>query len=128
MCLLFQFCMVLWCGDNEVIGVLNWYFESKVNCDRYFVIYVCLNVMLECVIDWLQLDVVFWLLLLFVGCLDFGDGWYVDIFGDMYFWDVWYLVKDFEYYCIVRLWFCFEFGFQFFLFNVLIEIFIIFED
>ena len=118
-----QPCMALWCGDNEVIGALNWYPESKANRDRYLAIYARLNATLERAIDRLQPDVAFWPSSPSVGRLDFGDGWHVDTSGDMHFWDVWHSAKDFEHYRTVRPRFCSEFGFQSFPSNALIETF-----
>ena len=118
-----QPCMALWCGDNEVIGALNWYPESKANRDRYLAIYARLNATLERAIDQLQPDVAFWPSSPSVGRLDFGDGWHVDTSGDMHFWDVWHSAKDFEHYRTVRPRFCSEFGFQSFPSNALIETF-----
>lgn len=123
-----QPCMALWCGDNEVIGALNWYPESKANRDRYLAIYARLNATLERAIDRLQPDVAFWPSSPSVGRLDFGDGWHVDTSGDMHFWDVWHSAKDFEHYRTVRPRFCSEFGFQSFPSNALIETFTTPED
>ena len=123
-----QPCMALWCGDNEVIGALNWYPESKANRDRYLAIYARLNATLERAIDRLQPDVAFWPSSPSVGRLDFGDGWHVDTSGDMHFWDVWHSAKDFEHYRTVRPRFCSEFGFQSFPSNALIETFTTAED
>ena len=39
--------IALWCGDNEIIGSLNWYEESKKNRDRYLVNYDRLNRAIE---------------------------------------------------------------------------------
>ena len=118
-----QPCMALWCGDNEVIGALNWYEASRDNRDRYLAIYARLNATLERAIDTLSPDIAFWPSSPSVGRLDFGDGWHVDTSGDMHFWDVWHSAKDFEHYRTVRPRFCSEFGFQSFPSNALIETF-----
>ena len=39
--------IALWCGDNEIIGSLNWYEESRKNRDRYLVNYDRLNRAIE---------------------------------------------------------------------------------
>ncbi|WP_299348148.1 glycoside hydrolase family 2 protein [uncultured Maritalea sp.] len=105
-------CMALWCGDNELVGALNWYEESKANRDRYLVLYDRLNHSLEEAIDELQPDIPFWPSSPSVGPLNFGDGWHDDKSGDMHFWDVWHSSKDFEHYRSVKPRFCSEFGFQ----------------
>ncbi len=40
-------CLALWCGDNELIGALNWFEESRTNRDRYLVSYDRLNRTIE---------------------------------------------------------------------------------
>ncbi|TBR44360.1 glycoside hydrolase family 2 protein [Marinomonas agarivorans] len=105
-------CMALWCGDNELVGTLNWFEESRKDRDRYLAMYDRLNHCLEQVIDEIQPDVAFWPSSPSVGRLNFGDGWHEDRAGDMHFWDVWHSAKDFEHYRTVQPRFCSEFGFQ----------------
>lgn len=105
-------CVALWCGDNELIGTLNWFDESRQDRDRYLVMYDRLNHTLEQTIDTVQPDVPFWPSSPSVGRLNFGDGWHEDTAGDMHFWDVWHSAKDFEHYRTVKPRFCSEFGFQ----------------
>ena len=40
-------CIALWCGDNELIGALTWFEESRKNRDRYLVSYDRLNRTIE---------------------------------------------------------------------------------
>ena len=40
-------CIALWCGDNELIGALTWFKESRENRDRYLVSYDRLNRVVE---------------------------------------------------------------------------------
>jgi len=105
-------CVALWCGDNELVGALNWYPESQQDRDRYLAIYDRLNHTLEEVVDEARLDIPFWSSSPSIGRLNFGDGWHDDSSGDMHFWDVWHEAKDFEHYRTVRPRFCSEFGFQ----------------
>ncbi|OCW57366.1 glycoside hydrolase family 2 protein [Hoeflea olei] len=121
-------CLALWCGDNEVIGGLTWYPESRANRDRYLAIYARLNAALEEAIGEERPDVAFWPSSPSVGRLDFGDGWHNDASGDMHFWDVWHSAKDFEHYRTVRPRFCSEFGFQSFPSNRIIAGFTAPED
>ncbi|WP_171022099.1 glycoside hydrolase family 2 protein [Cohaesibacter sp. CAU 1516] len=107
-----QPCMALWCGDNELVGALTWYEESKKDRDRYLVMYDRLNHALEEAIHAEQPDSPFWPSSPSVGPLNFGDGWHDDTAGDMHFWDVWHSAKDFEHYRSVQPRFCSEFGFQ----------------
>ena len=39
--------IALWCGDNELIGALDWFEESRRNRDRYLVNYDRLNRTIE---------------------------------------------------------------------------------
>lgn len=116
-------CMALWCGDNEVIGALTWFDESKKDRDRYLAVYARLNLALEEAIVHNAPDIAFWPSSPSVGQLNFGDGWHDDRSGDMHFWDVWHSAKDFEHYRTVQPRFCSEFGFQSFTSNPVIETF-----
>lgn len=107
-----QPCMTVWCGDNELIGALNWFEESKSDRDRYLVMYDRLNHALEEAIADEDSGLPFWPSSPSVGRLNFGDGWHDDTSGDMHFWDVWHSSKDFEHYRTVQPRFCSEFGFQ----------------
>lgn len=114
-------CLALWCGDNELIGALNWFDVSRANRDRYLANYVMLNHALEEVVEAEAVDVPFWPSSPSSGRLDFGDAWHDDRSGDMHFWDVWHSAKPFEHYRSVRPRFCSEFGFQSFPSPVAIE-------
>lgn len=115
--------VVLWCGDNEVVGALGWYPESIKDRDRYLAIYDRLNATLERSIKALKPGIPFWPSSPSVGRLNFDDGWHVDTSGDMHFWDVWHSAKPFEHYRTVKPRFCSEFGFQSFPSMRLIETF-----
>ena len=116
-------CMALWCGDNEVIGALTWFEESRANRDRYLAVYARLNAALEDAVAEENPDIAFWPSSPSIGPLDFGDGWHDDTSGDMHFWDVWHAAKDFEHYRSVQPRFCSEFGFQSFPSNRIIDSF-----
>ena len=105
-------CMTLWCGDNELVGALGWYPESKQNRDRYLAMYERINFALQEVVEEENLDIAFWPSSPSIGPLNFGDSWHDDTSGDMHFWDVWHSSKEFEHYRTVRPRFCSEFGFQ----------------
>jgi beta-mannosidase len=104
--------IALWCGDNEIIGSLNWYQVSKKNRDRYLVNYDRLNRAIEHAIVETDPDRRFWPSSPCSGALDYGDAWHDDTKGDMHFWSVWHEGKDFEHYYKVKPRFCSEFGFQ----------------
>lgn len=104
--------LALWCGDNELIGALNWFDITRANRDRYLANYTILNHALEETIEAENIDVPFWPSSPSSGRLDFGDAWHDDRSGDMHFWDVWHSAREFEHYRSVRPRFCSEFGFQ----------------
>ncbi|MFP5479699.1 MAG: beta-mannosidase [Alphaproteobacteria bacterium] len=105
-------CIALWCGDNELIGALTWFPESRKDRDRYLVNYDRLNRTVEAAL----LDVLpganWWPSSPSPGPLAFGDAWHDDSSGDMHFWSVWHEGRDFDHYRDVSPRFCSEFGFQ----------------
>ncbi|WP_261818071.1 glycoside hydrolase family 2 protein [Vibrio gallicus] len=105
-------CVALWCGDNEVIGALNWYDESKANRDRYVVNYDRLSRTLAQIVMQEDPSRVFWPSSPCNGDLDYGDAWHDDSKGDMHFWDVWHSNASFDAYLGIKPRFCSEFGFQ----------------
>ncbi|MCR9414542.1 glycoside hydrolase family 2 protein [Vibrio alginolyticus] len=104
--------IALWCGDNEVIGAIGWYDESKRSKVKYTVNYDRLNRMIEKEITEQDSTRRFWPSSPCNGELDFGDAWHDDSKGDMHFWDVWHSGKSFSAYLDVNPRFCSEFGFQ----------------
>ena len=105
-------CVAVWCGDNELLGALTWFEESRKNRDRYLVNYDRLNRTLEDSVKCADPTAIWWPSSPSPGILDFGDTWHDDSKGDMHFWSVWHEGKDFEHYYDVRPRFCSEFGFQ----------------
>lgn len=116
-------CIALWCGDNELVGAIGWFDESKADRDRYLAMYDRLNHALEEIIEDARTGIPWWPSSPSCGPLNFGDGWHDDSSGDMHFWDVWHEAKDFEHYRTVKPRFCSEFGFQSFPSPALIKTF-----
>ncbi|MGR6469125.1 glycosyl hydrolase 2 galactose-binding domain-containing protein [Rhizobium sp. PAMB 3182] len=104
--------IVLWCGDNELVGALTWFKESLENRDRYLVSYDRLNRTIEQALKAASKDAIWWPSSPASGYLDFGDAWHADGSGDMHYWSVWHENKSFDNYRTVRPRFCSEFGFQ----------------
>ena len=104
--------MVLWCGDNELLGALTWFEESRNNRDRYLVNYDRLNRCIEETMVKADPTALWWPSSPSPGLLSFGDAWHDDRSGDMHFWSVWHEGKDFDHYRDVKPRFCSEFGFQ----------------
>jgi beta-mannosidase len=105
-------CIALWCGDNEVIGSLGWYPETKANPERYIANYDRLNSMLHRIVEDEDPNRRFWPSFPSLGYMDFSDGWHTDTRGDMHYWDVWHSAKPFEAYREQNPRFASEFGFQ----------------
>ncbi|MFC3180664.1 beta-mannosidase [Cypionkella sinensis] len=104
--------LVLWCGDNELIGALTWFPETRANRDLYLVGYDRLNRSIETALKATVPDAVWWPSSPSPGPMDFGDAWHDDSKGDMHFWSVWHEGRDFDHYRDVSPRFCSEFGFQ----------------
>ncbi|OLP56627.1 beta-mannosidase [Rhizobium rhizosphaerae] len=104
--------IVLWCGDNELVGALTWFPESRKDRDRYLVSYDRLNRTIEVAMKKAAPDLIWWPSSPSPGYLNFGDAWHADGSGDMHYWSVWHENKSFDNYRTVRPRFCSEFGFQ----------------
>ena len=104
--------IVLWCGDNELVGALTWFKASIENRDRYLVSYDRLNRTIEQALEKAAPDALWWPSSPASGYLDYGDAWYADGSGDMHYWSVWHENRSFDNYRSVRPRFCSEFGFQ----------------
>ncbi|WP_331374557.1 beta-mannosidase [Sinorhizobium chiapasense] len=104
--------IALWCGDNELVGALTWFDESRKDRDRYLVSYDRLNRTVEKAMKAACPEAIWWPSSPSVGYLNFGDAWHADGAGDMHYWSVWHENKSFDNYRTVRPRFCSEFGFQ----------------
>ncbi|KQV34686.1 MULTISPECIES: glycoside hydrolase family 2 protein [unclassified Rhizobium] len=104
--------IALWCGDNELVGALTWFEESRKDRDRYLVSYDRLNRTIETAMKKAAPHLLWWPSSPSVGVLNFGDAWHADGAGDMHYWSVWHENKSFDNYRTVRPRFCSEFGFQ----------------
>ncbi|MFN7225520.1 MAG: beta-mannosidase, partial [Paracoccaceae bacterium] len=105
-------CIALWCGDNELIGALTWFDESRRDRDRYLVNYDRLNRTVETALLTVLPSANWWPSSPSPGPMAFGDAWHDDSSGDMHFWSVWHEGRDFDHYRDVKPRFCSEFGFQ----------------
>ena len=106
-------CLALWCGNNEDIGALNWFEESRKNRDRYLVDYDRLNEgVLGQAVDECDPTRTFWPSSPCGGRGDYSDCWHADNRGDMHYWSVWHEGKSLDAYQTVTPRFCSEFGYQ----------------
>ncbi len=106
-------CLALFCGNNEDLGAIGWFEESRAHPQRSVVDYDRLN---EGTIGRIVRSIDgpgrWWPSSPSGGVDDFSDGWHVQDRGDMHFWSVWHEGKSFdEYYSVIPR-FCSEFGFQ----------------
>ncbi|MCX7027640.1 MAG: glycoside hydrolase family 2 protein [Spirochaetes bacterium] len=105
--------LALWCGNNEALGAITWYEESRKSPARYIVDYDRLTAgVLGRVIHELDPGRLFWPSSPSAGPDDFSDNWHSDERGDMHFWQVWHEGRPFSDYLSVQPRFCSEFGFQ----------------
>ena len=106
-------CIALWCGNNEDVGALTWFPESRANRDRYLVDYDRLNEgVIGRTVDECDPTRVFWPSSPSAGRGDYSDNWHDDSRGDMHYWSVWHEGKPFSAYYDVKPRFCSEFGYQ----------------
>ncbi len=106
-------CIVIWCGNNENLGALGWYKESKDSRDRYLVDYDRLNEgVLGNTVRELDPGRVFWPSSPCGGPGDYSDGFHNDKRGDMHYWGVWHGGKSFDEFHKIFPRFCSEFGYQ----------------
>ena len=106
-------CIALWCGNNEDVGALTWFPESKKDRDRYIVDYDRLNEgVIGRVVDECDPTRTFWPSSPSAGRGDYSDNWHDDRRGDMHYWSVWHEGKPFSAYYEVTPRFCSEFGYQ----------------
>jgi beta-mannosidase len=115
--------IVVWCGDNELVGAMGWYDVSRKDRDRYLVAYDRLNRTIEVAARRANNEILWWPSSPSCGYLNFGDAWHADGSGDMHFWSVWHENKSFDHYRTVKPRFCSEFGFQSYTSNVIVDSF-----
>jgi beta-mannosidase len=106
-------CIALWCGNNEDVGALTWFPESREHRDRYIVDYDRLNEgIVGRIVDECDPTRTFWPSSPSAGRGDYSDNWHDDARGDMHYWSVWHEGKPFSAYYAVKPRFCSEFGYQ----------------
>ena len=105
--------IALWCGNNENLGAITWYEESRKKRDLYVVDYDRLNE--QTVGDEVRKNDpsrLWWSSSPCSGDNDFADNWHSDGRGDMHYWSVWHEKKPFEAYYDITPRFVSEFGYQ----------------
>lgn len=105
--------LAVWCGNNENLGALRWYEESRKNRDLYITDYDRLyHGTVEKTVFRCDKTHTWWPSSPCAGPLGFADNWHNDSEGDMHFWSVWHEKKDMEEYMSIRPRFVSEFGYE----------------
>ena len=105
-------CIGLWCGDNECLGAIGWFDETRNDKAFYRGEWIKRSKMqADCVAKW-DPNRTYWPSSPCCGPGDFGDAWKEDSRGDMHNWEVWHANKPFDEYYKYRPRFCSEFGYQ----------------
>lgn len=105
--------IALWCGNNENIGALTWFTESKEHRDRYIADYDRLyHGVVEKAVNEYDPDRQWWPSSPCAGKDLFADNWHSDSSGDMHFWNVWHEKKSFSEYLSIKPRFVSEFGYE----------------
>ncbi len=104
--------IAMWCGDNECLGAIKWFKESKADPDFYRGEWIKRSKLQGDLVAKYDPQRTYWPSSPCCGPGDFGDGWKEDSKGDMHNWDVWHENQPFAKYYEYHPRFCSEFGFQ----------------
>lgn len=105
--------LAVWCGNNENLGALTWYEESRKNRDVYLTDYDRLNHgVIEKTIKRCDPERSWWPSSPSAGPDVFADNWHSDNAGDMHFWSVWHGKEDMEKFMSITPRFVSEFGYE----------------
>ena len=105
-------CIAMWCGDNECLGAIKWFDESKKDIGFYRDEWIKRSKMQGELVAKYDPARTYWPSSPCCGPGDFGDAWKEDSKGDMHNWDVWHENAPFDKYYAYHPRFCSEFGFQ----------------
>ena len=104
--------IVIWCGDNECVGAIGWYEESRDKRAFYNKQWQKLNDTRSNALLSVLPEALYWPSSPSDGKGLGSDGWADDTKGDMHYWEVWHGGKPFEAFYDVKPRFCSEFGYQ----------------
>ncbi len=105
-------CIALWCGDNECLGAIRWFDETKNDVGFYRGEWMKRSKLQGELVAKYDPARVYWPSSPCCGPGDFGNAWKDDSKGDMHNWNVWHENKPFDDYYNFRPRFCSEFGYQ----------------
>ena len=104
--------IAIWCGDNECLGAINWFDETRDDKDFYRGEWMARSKMQGEMVAKYDPTRTYWPSSPCCGPGDFGNAWKDDSKGDMHNWDVWHENAPFSKYKEYHPRFCSEFGFQ----------------
>ena len=104
--------IALWCGDNECVGALGWFPESKADPGYYRDALTRRHAVQEKMVARYDPSRMFWPSSPCAGPGSFADNWKNDSQGDMHNWQVWHENRPFDAYYAYSPRFCSEFGYQ----------------
>ena len=105
-------CIAVWCGDNECLGAIGWFKETKSDRDFYRSQWVMRSELQGKLVAKYDPSRTYWPSSPCCGPGDFGNAWKDDSKGDMHNWNVWHENKPFDDYYRFKPRFCSEFGYQ----------------
>ncbi len=104
--------IALWCGDNECVGALNWFKETREDPAYYKAALMKRHAVQEEMVAQFDPGRMFWPSSPCAGPGNFADNWKNDSQGDMHNWEVWHENRPFDAYYEYSPRFCSEFGYQ----------------
>ena len=104
--------IALWCGDNECVGALGWFHESKADPGYYRDALTRRHAVQDKMVARYDPSRMFWPSSPCAGPGSFADNWKNDSQGDMHNWQVWHENRPFDAYYAYSPRFCSEFGYQ----------------
>ena len=104
--------IAMWCGDNECLGAIHWYPETREEPEFYKNAWMARSRLQGEMVEKFDPQRTYWPSSPCCGPGDFGDAWKDDSKGDMHQWDVWHENYPFERYFDYKPRFCSEFGYQ----------------
>ena len=104
--------IALWCGDNECVGALKWFAETKADPEYYKDALMKRHALQAAMVAKYDPTRMFWPSSPCAGPGSFADNWKNDSQGDMHNWQVWHQNRPFDAYYEYRPRFCSEFGYQ----------------
>ena len=104
--------IAMWCGDNECLGALGWFDETKDDESYYRKMLEARHAVSDEAVAAFDPQRTFWPSSPCAGPGNYANNWKNDSQGDMHNWTVWHENASFDAYYGFRPRFCSEFGYQ----------------